>query len=312
MSLDFNLFKNRKILHFLLVIVCLVFCSPADANASESLEKGILYFPISSETAWLAEPGKVVIIKKRSSDNRTVDIEIDGEMFQNVEAYSLIPFDPIFSVSKAYLTIISQNDAPFSFEKKEDLRYRYLFAKNIFEAFPKHFLSEEIHYLICKLSEEFQVQCEGYDGKGLLTNTISFIQDHLKRFPKGKYFDELEWRLVVLQNHVYEYEGCVDDPIDQAKIFTEFLKLRPNSKVKEEILLHIAYLYRVISECDSKEFNNKEYGNLLIYKEKAINLLKKVLASNDLPSREKARVALFNIANNRTCYSSKNGQEHDW
>ena len=123
---------------------------------------------------------------------------------------------------------------------------------------------------------------------------------------------ELEWRLVVLQNHVYEYEGCVDDPIDQAKIFTEFLKLRPNSKVKEEILLHIAYLYRVISECDSKEFNNKEYGNLLIYKEKAINLLKKVLASNDLPSREKARVALFNIANNRTCYSSKNGQEHDW
>ena len=53
-------------------------------------------------------------------------------------------------------------------------------------------------------------------------------------------------------------------------------------------------------------------NNLLIYKEKAINLLKKVLASNDLPSREKARVALFNIANNRTCYSSKNGQEHDW
>jgi|GEM_PF-2485041 len=312
MSHDFPHFKTRKISHFFLVIVCLVFCSLSDARAFEILEKGILFFPISSGTAWLAEPGKVAVIKKRSSDNRTIDIEIDGEMFQNVEAYSVIPFDPNFSVSKAYLTIISQNDAPFSFEKKEDLRYRYLFAKNIFEAFPKHFLSEENHYLICKLSEDYQVQIEGYDGKGLLTNTISFIQDHLKRFPKSKYFDELEWRMVVLQNHVYEYEGCVDDPINQAKLYAQFLKLRPNSKVRDKILLHIAYLYRVISECDSKEFNNKKYGNLMIYKEKAIILLKKVLSSNDLPSKEKARVALFNISKNRTCYSSIKGQEHDW
>ncbi|MCE5210443.1 MAG: hypothetical protein LLG40_02680 [Deltaproteobacteria bacterium] len=282
----------------------------ASLQAAFFPQKGILIYPIEKEKKWLAEPGKIAFVKNYNSIKKLVDLEIDGVLYPGVKSYYIIPFDPDFSVSKIYISILNIDDLLFSNDKNEEVRYRYFLSRNICIAFPNHPLFEDIHYYVCKLSAKYESEFESNEGKRPLVKTMSHIEDHLKKFPKGRYKDELEWRLILLKNHVYEYEGETEEPIKHAQIFSEFLKKNPNSKVKSEIQLHIAKLYRIIYE-----YSNTDKQNLKIqaeYKEKAIKMYKKILVSGNLVSREIARVALYNIAHNRYAYQFIKGRESDW
>lgn len=293
-----------RISYVILIFINIFYLSPQILSQSIRT-KAILIYPIGEKNN-IGEPGQIVFITKNDSAKRSITLEVDHKLYPNTSNYVVIPYDSVFSVSKAYLMINDGHE--WSGNEYEKLRNSFYLAKNICANFPNHHLFEEMLYLCCIYSEKFE-----NDMYSLYPVTITYVKKYLTLFKNGKYFDEVEWQLLRLQNVIQDFEGFASQPLSLIKAFEPYLKSHPKSKCVDKIKMELADLYRETFECIEYSFEEnepdgftKENGKSFL--DKSIAYYTSLLKSNDLLLREKARVSLYNIKNNRRANVGTN----DW
>jgi hypothetical protein len=288
--------RNHAIL-FLLPILALM----SEAGPAEFESKGILRYPILHERMRFGEPGQVVRYSVSPSDLWKADVELNGRVFKDALSGHIVPYDSEFTVSWTYVRLQRAEFLSGS-NLLEDSKYRYQLARNVLKSFPSHPLSEELHALLCEYAETLE-SFEG-NGKTRYKESIRLLEEYLAKYPGGRHRDRLEWKLVQLRNYWYEFEGHAGPPITQARAYEKYLSERPESEVANDIRLTIAKLYRIaheyieharherykdgFTEDDGRRFNVR-----------SIEIYEELLKSQDLRTRERARVALYNMRHNR-------------
>ncbi|MBU1262143.1 hypothetical protein KKG61_08000 [bacterium] len=307
--------KRFRLISLVFIILVIV----SNVSAEEFKYKGILIRHLIKEGDKLyGEPGQLVecSINPVISDFSNITVRLDTSqglrIFEKIPDYYIIPYDPQFSLSWIFLTLKSR-DQIYTDNRFEELEYRYHLAKNSLSLFPSdHHLREEVLSMLCELTERYERwrnnRKEGY-GKSIVV-----CEKYLREYPDGIYRDRIEWQLVQLQNDIYEYEGCAEGPLKQAKAYEDYLSNHPNSKVANEIKLTITHLYRVAYECieypeeEGQEGFTKKDGEKFL--EKSVKIYQGLLKSNNLTTRETANIKLYNIKHNRRVYCDSN--EWDW
>jgi len=286
-----------------LVVFLLVLLVGFQHSFASTPEKGILVRPIKVDKRFVGEPGQVVTYSY--VDTRKLDIWVmlnDTTRFNVFEHY-VIPYDLIFAPSRIYLLLLED---PFQIIATQDImqqaRFRYLLTKNTCYQFPSHHLHEYFLAQLVRYTAEYF-----NDGKEPPMQAIAVAKEYIQEFPQGKFRDEVEWRLIQMENYEYEYEGYAIEPLTQMKVYEDYLSRNPNSHVADQIRLHLAYLCRVITESldDDLEKNAPDgFGkeDIRKYREKALDIYRQLLRSDDLTARETARVAIYNIEHGRTAY----------
>ncbi len=235
------------------------------------------------------EPGRVVSLTPTPGEKDKVDVVLDGRTLRGVLSSMVIPFDPVFAPSRIYLMLTAE-----SWPEKT----RCGVAQTAVRYFPRHPLYDDIFLVDLECVER-----AASDDKSPPAAARRMVEDYLKRHPNGKLRDRFEWQLVQWDNYVYEYEGEADFPIREARAYERFLAAHPATTVADDIRLKLGYLYRVIHEClDRPEKPDRAW------REKARQMYEQLLQSPDTIVREKARVALYNLARNHRVYSSPD----DW
>ena len=287
---------------FLIVVLGLI----AESHAGSFDNKGILKYPVKQKGETSGEPGQTVHSMLSDSSRRhgvfpRIDLQLNGEILRNIPNYRIIPYDSTFSMSRAYL-LLQQEGPVWSHDVQKEVKYRYLLANNILEAFPAHPLYEEVFALLCDYAKKY----ESYKTYGMTRyrGPIALLKAYLRRYPDGTHRDRLEWKLVQLQHHIYEFEGVAKGPMSQAQAFENYLSANPKSKVANDIKLMIAKLYRIAHECVeyAKEQNiragfTEADGERFL--ERSLGIYEELLESEEVETRETARVALYNIRHNR-------------
>jgi len=282
---------------FLLPILALM----SETGPAEFESKGILKYPILHEQIWFGEAGQVVRYSISPSDPWKADVELDGRVFKDAGSGHIVPYDPEFTVSWAYVHLQREGFLSGS-NLLEDSKYRYQLARNVLKPFPSHPLSEELHALLCEYAERLE-SFEG-DGKTQYKESIRLLEEYLAKYPTGTHRDRLEWKLVQLRNYWYEFEGHAGPPITQARAYEKHLSERPESEVANDIRLTVAKLYRIAHEYIEharherfKDGFTDDDGQR--FHEKSVEIYGELRKSPDLRTRETARVALYNMRHNR-------------
>lgn len=266
-------------------------------------EKGILVRPIKTRGGYVGESGQVVSYSYVDSTKPDIRVTLNDTTRFNVFEHYIFPYDSVFSPSRIYLFLFED---PFQVIGTKDVvqqaRFRYTLTKNACQQFP----SSPLHEYFCAQLVRYATECFD-EEKGKPIQAIAAAKTYLQEFPHGKFRDEVEWRLVQLENQVYEYEGFAAEPLAQLQIYEEYLGRNLNSQVANQIRLQVAYLCRVITESldDDLEKNAPDgfvKEDIQKYRDKARNIYYELLSSDDLTVRETARVAIYNIEHGRTAY----------
>ena len=281
-------------------------------------EKGILRSPVRHEGFIYGEPGEVVNFTYTESDSSKIDMEINGTVLEDFSWFHVIPYDPEFSVTWAYLLLVRERPVWSTRDAAVEVKYRRQLADNIITAFPDHPLLEEIFAIRYDLAEEYVERTsllggygtgwiytglESYDG--LLNynhrENIPFIDEYIMKYPDGPNRDRLEWIRAQLQNSVREHEFA-ESTITQAQAFEKHLKEHPDTIMADEIKLRIAYLNRYTHERIAAGRSNRsgytlEDGKRFL--QKSVGLYQELLLSENIKNRETARLILYNLKHNR-------------
>jgi hypothetical protein len=264
--------------------------------------KGILRFPIDEGGVLVGETGEVVSFASSDSSNEPITVQLADGTYHNIWNAFLVPYDPRFTVSWAYLQLSTGAYAEGLETKMKEANARYRFAQNILKLFPSHPLEEEIMALIYNLA----VDCEsGQDEEHVSHDkSITAAKEYLSKFPNGKYKDRFELELLEQQNYRYEFEGSVKDIVEQANMYEEFLAQHPRYNNACGLKTWMARLYRMAYESfvfsKAEQSSAEQDGQL--YLQKARKLLQELLECEDTKIREKARVDLYNIDHNKRTY----------
>jgi len=293
-----------RISFFILMSINL-FYLPSQILSQSMRTKAILIYPIG-EKEDIGESGQIVYVTKIDSANQRITLEVDNKLYPNTLDYVVIPYDSVFSTSKAYLMLNDEHE--WSDNEFNKIRNSFNLTKNMCSNFPNHRLFEEMLYLCCIYSEKFE-----NDMYSLFPETINYAKKYLSLFRNGKYYDEVEWQLLRLQNVNQDFEGFASQPLSLIKAFESYLISHPKSKCVDEIKIELAYLYREAFECIEYSFEENEpegftKENGKIFLAKSIDYYTSLLKSNNLLLREKARVSLYNIKYNRRANVGPN----DW
>lgn len=275
--------------------------------------KAFLLFPIESQGKSYGKVGQIVGYSENNEKNGYI-IDVDGKMFNSIGSYSIIPYDADFTMSWLYLFVSKS-------EKSEIMEMKDL-IKNILYAFPSHPLYEEIFAVILlersgykygrlELLEVIATADElkiAKDEKGEDRYISAICDIYLNKYPKGKYRDIFQWLSFYFTNKPYEIEGSAEVAVAQAEIFNKYLAEHKESKASDEIKLKIAESYAIAYEC--LEYGEggdipKEKGKESL--KKATDLYRELLKDDDLKIRESAKIALYNIDQNKRIYYNANG-----
>lgn len=305
---------KKFIVVFLLITPCLSFAFQEGSFE----EKGILHSPIRHEGFIYGEPGEVVNFTYARPDSSRINLVINGTELNNIYWFYVIPYDPEFSVTWAYLVLVRERAVWSSSDAEVELKYRLQLADNIIEAFPGHPLLEEIYAIRFDLTAE-QIDRTGSPGGYSIwrayTGLTSFdgyvteshrqnsllIEEYLTKYPDGRHRDRLEWDRVQIQNSVREHE-FVESMITHAQAFEKHLLEHPDTKVADDIKLRTAYHYRFAHEMIAAGRNDRSDYTLddgKGFRQKAIGLYQEVLLSKNIKNRETARFFLYNIKHHR-------------
>jgi hypothetical protein len=272
-------------------------------SLSSPPERGILVSPIKTNGGYVGEAGQIVNYSYVDSRKLDIWVTLNDTMRFNVFEHYVIPYDSIFSPSRIYLLLLED---PFQVIGTQDIiqqaRFRYTLTKNACQQFP----SNPLHEYFCAQLVRYTTEYFN-EEKGKPMQAIAAAKAYLQEFPRGKFKDEVEWRLIQLENQVYEYEGFAAEPLAQMRVYEGYLGKNPKSQVADQIKLHLAYLCRVITESldDDLEKNAPDgfvKEDIQKYREKALGIYHQLLGSNDQTVRETARVAIYNIEHGRTAY----------
>ena len=272
-------------------------------SLSSSQEKGILVRPIKTDGSYVGEAGQVVNYSYVDSRKLHIWVTLNDTTRFNVFEHYIIPYDSIFSPSRIYMLLLED---PFQVIGTQDImqqaRFRYTLTKNACQRFPSHPLHE---YFCAQLVQYTTAYFDEEKGKPI--QAIVAAKAYLQEFPHGKFRDEVEWRLVQLENQVYEYEGFAAEPLSQMRVYEDYLGRNSRSQVADQIKLHLAYLCRVVTESLDNDLEKNApdgflKGDIQKYRKKALDIYYQLLGSDDLTVRETARVAIYNIEHGRTAY----------
>ncbi|RPI03133.1 MAG: hypothetical protein EHM64_12785 [Ignavibacteriae bacterium] len=297
--------STQTILFFLLLVPIL------NSTVNVDRKMAVLVYPLGKVGESVGEPGQLVYITFSDTIRQKVTLEINDKFYPNIDDNCIIPYDTMFTASRAYLYLLNHERNLWSQDILIEAKNAFLFAKNICALFPRHPLYEDIYALLCKNVEEYE-SIESY-GKTNYPESISILNKYLLDFPNGKYKDQIEWQLVTLKNDLYEYEGSETGPLNQIEAYETYLNNHIRSTYSDAIKLEIARLYRIASECVEHKYYDRKHDNINIdyaikLSSKAVAIYKLLVSSPDVKIRESAKVALFNITHNRKTYIGNN----DW
>jgi len=273
------------------------------AGLSSPPEKGILVSPIKTDGGYIGEAGQIVNYSYIDSRKLDIWVTLNDTMRFNVFEHYVIPYDSMFSPSRIYLLLLED---PFQVIGTQDImqqaRFRYTLTKNACQQFP----SNPLHEYFCAQLVRYTTEYFN-EEKGKPIQAIAAAKAYLQEFPHGKFTDEVEWRLIQLENQVYEYEGFASEPLAQMRVYEDYLGRNPKSQVADQIKLHLAYLCRVASESleDDLEKNVPDgfvKEDIHKYRQRALDIYHQLLGSGDQTVRETTRVAIYNIEHGRTAY----------
>jgi hypothetical protein len=293
------------------IILAVLLSSAVTAHADGEWQKGMLIRNVFREGVVVGTPGQVV--RFRELPRVKVEIALDKDTTVEELNCTVKPYDKEITPSIVFLYLSMEKDAPgWCYKHPRPLEARFLLAKAVASEFPNHPLHEEMLAMAC----DFSIDYEAYvsDGKSLWRDTISLINEYLAKYPNGRYKDRLEWKKVQLQNGTYEYEGRAHHPLKEINAFNKYLKSRPDTKEKDNILLRLARLHRIVYECVTSADKERMKAGLTEKEAKqhlknAVKIYKKLIHSKNLKARHTARVALYNIEKSRATYSGIPG---DW
>lgn len=277
---------------------------PAPGQALD--EEGILLYSIREDGQRHGEPGQVVRYRVTDTARRRLEVNIDGRVFEGVSDYAVVPRDPDYAPSRAFLLLRGQYPGKPGHENYYDDRFHL--ASNILAAFPAHPLGDELFNLLCKATAEregFQTDGKSWD------ETLDCYSRYLERNPDGDYRDLATWQ--VERPRTYEYEGYVGPMIEHARAHQQFLEKYPYTLVRNEVLLGMAHLLmRAHDDWQDARHDNERggftYEESLGFLEEARDVYRDLLDSNDLEVREQARVKLYEIGQRRPLTTPSNEQ----
>jgi len=292
------------------VIVLLVVILLTPMAISSEKQKGILIYSIKRDKDIVAEAGKTVEYSPGKRAGRLV-IEINGKEYEDIPDYHVIPFDSEFSMSRIYIKLTDSHP--------NAVEYCYMLSKNTLESFPSHPLREEVFVLLCQYVQDYHIQLTAGKNVGPI---IEVIKQFLREFPNSKHCEALEWQLFKLETEPYEYEGDVPMIESSIKYYEGFLAAHPVSQYREEAQLQIALLSRMAYESIAEGMYPAKVGGVKIdpnsktytesdgqeFIDRAKKIYKRLLDSENVKTRERARVAQYNIRHGRRGYVNSN----DW
>lgn len=275
--------------------------------------KAFLLFPINNQGKSYGKAGQIVGYAENKEKNGYI-IAVGDKAFNHIGAYNIIPYDADFAMPWLYL-YVSKNEKPEIMEMKD-------VARSILSAFPSHPLYEEIFAMILlerngykygrlELLEIIATTDElkiAKDEKSEDKYISAICEIYLKNYPKGKYVDIFQWLSFYFTNKAYEIEGSAEVALSQADSFDKYLTEHTKSKVSDEIKLKIAESYAIAYECleyGENEGFPKDKGKESL--KKATDIYRGLLGASDLKIRESAKIALYNIDQNKRIYYNSNG-----
>jgi len=173
--------------------------------------------------------------------------------------------------------------------------------------------------LLCQYVQDYHIQLTAGKNVGPI---IEVIKQFLREFPNSKHCEALEWQLFKLETEPYEYEGDVPMIESSIKYYEGFLAAHPVSQYREEAQLQIALLSRMAYESIAEGMYPAKVGGVKIdpnsktytesdgqeFIDRAKKIYKRLLDSENVKTRERARVAQYNIRHGRRGYVNSN----DW
>jgi hypothetical protein len=278
-------------MRYLLVVFLLL---PGVVPGSEALnERGMLLYRIYENGQRYGEPGQVVQYRSIDAEQRRIEVEVDGEAFDIRHDYAVIPLDPGYAPSRAYLLL--KEGHPGDPGKESHYEYRYLLARNVLEAFPGHPLADELTQLLCKATADYEAFRT--DGK-YWDAALTCYRRYLAEFPQGAYRDVMTWQLE--RPRTYEYEGYVGPMIEHVREHEAFLERHPDTAVRIEVQLAIGYLLLRAFDAwqdatDDRERGGYDRDDSFGFLQEARAVYRELLQGDDAETREQARVRLYEI-----------------
>ena len=286
--------RKASSLAFLLALLFIVGIGQVGAREKR---RGLLPSPDLRQGSIDAKPGDIV---------EFTDSEDGIWIFTNqgkVEVYrdEIIPLDKDFTPSRVFIWL-DQNRPKVTREAAAAFYQRFLLCKAIAERFPAHELAEEFAARAC---DNF-VKSEGIRtmGKTSWEDSVGVIDDYLLRYPGGKHASRLHFKRFELKTDPYEYEGSVRLILQTIEQYQGYLVAHSDSREINAVRMKLARLYAMALESFPKS-QQKERNWV---RGKALKLYRKASQDGDLETRQRAKVALYNLEQGRRIYFNPN----DW
>jgi outer membrane protein assembly factor BamD (BamD/ComL family) len=279
-------------------ILSVLFLSSVLTAPAEVTEKMVLKYHLNSpQTAGeFGEPGQVVEVVRKADGKFAFQLE--GLHFERRRSW-LFPFDAEITPSMVFVHLTRMISKRWS---TGDSRHGYLLAKNVSELFPEHNLHEELLALQCWFSIGFDAN--EYDGKRHPT-ALPCLEEYRATYPNGRYLDQVQWELFRLETDPYEYEGYVPGILESVEAYEQFLVKYPDSPYSGDAQLKIARLYSMAAESAESEANTSTEESRT-FREKASEVYRSLLKSEDVKTRETARVMLYQLEQGLRSYINPN------
>jgi hypothetical protein len=264
---------------------------------AQEKKQGIVLTAIDKQGTLVAQPGD--ILKYTDSDNGTWLHTSSGE----VEVYrdQITPLDERFTPARVYIWI-QEHPLKRTRQNSEEFHRRFLLCRELAKRFPSHELAETFGAMAC----DYYIQSEGIKtmGKSGWEESVAIIDDFLARYPNGENADRLHFKRFELLNDPYEYEGSVRLILDSIERYQNYLVSHPHSSSSHRVRTKLARLYAMAYECFPKDSTKERQW----VRSKALKLYGQLAKSDDLETRQRAQIALFNLKQGRRTYSGPN----DW
>lgn len=281
-----------KIFFLLFTIVGL-----ASAAVGQEQGKGYVLRTLTHNGKAVAQPGDIHDLKVGEHgtwlQTPTANVNLRGD--------EIIPLDRAFTPARAYIWLLEHPPSRIRSRHYEALE-RFKLCQSLIKRYPRNELHEPLMALSCDYY--FSYERATTMGKTDWEATLRILDAYLRTYPSGSNAGRLHFKRFELTHDLYEYEGSTQLILTQIELYQGYLVANQDSDVIDDVRLKLARLYRLAYECFPKD-NVKEKKWVL---SKATKLYRELLQSRDLETRQRARIALYNIREGRRTYAGVN----DW